>query len=82
MLFVYIIVPVGVLVSALVSWSAGSSFESIGDGQGYQLFREIALKNWRCLYFFLMLFCILSLISALLLFSNAFFMLCLSVINT
>ena len=35
----------GVLVSALVLRSAGSEFESSGDGQGYKLFQEIALKN-------------------------------------
>ena len=41
-------VSVGVsLVSALVLWSAGNEFKSSGDGQGYELFTEIALRNPR-----------------------------------
>ena len=37
--------PVGALVRALGLSIAGSGFEYSGDGQGNELFGEIALKN-------------------------------------
>ena len=39
----YILVPGGALVSALVSQSVGSWLEYSCDGQGYELFGELAL---------------------------------------
>ena len=45
------IAPVGALVSALVLSSAGRGFESFGDGQGYELFGEIAPKNRRFMHY-------------------------------
>ena len=38
-------ISVGALVSAVALYYAGNGFKSSGDGQGYELIGEIALKN-------------------------------------